>query len=124
MAHHVSKESDLGRILRDAREAAGLSIRQLSSLSGVGRMVIFRLESNALTELPSARHLAQLARALELNDADLFLLAGLPVPNQYASLDVMLRVEYGLPPEGVSEAKQTIGELIKKYDGNVSGNQA
>src|ERR1044072_8815508 len=90
----------LGEYLRGAREAAGLSKLQLEAMSGVGRMTIQRLEQDYYQE-PSPDDLVRLARALELNDTDLFLLAGLPVPKRTASLDVMLRTEYGLPPEAI-----------------------
>jgi transcriptional regulator with XRE-family HTH domain len=105
----------LGQVLRQAREAAGLSIRQLEATSGVGRMAIQRLEQDEV-EKPAADHLLHLAQALELNETDLFLLAGLSIPKRTASLDVMLRKEYGLPPEAIAEAKRNIQDIIDKYD--------
>lgn len=105
----------LGAFLRRAREDAGLSKLQLEAMSGVGRMTIQRLETDYYAE-PSPDDLARLARALELNETDLFLLAGLPVPKQAASLDVMLRTAYGLPPEAIEEAKQNIADIVAKYD--------
>jgi transcriptional regulator with XRE-family HTH domain len=105
----------LGQVLRLARGVAGLSIRQLEATSGVGRMAIQRLEQDEV-EKPLAEHLIHLAHALELNETDLFLLAGLPIPKRTASLDVMLRTEYKLPPEAIEEAKRNIQEIIDKYD--------
>lgn len=105
----------LGQVLRQAREGAGLSIRQLEATSGVGRMAIQRLESDEV-ERPLAEHLVDLAQALELNETDLFLLAGLPVPKQTASLDVLLRKEYGLSDDAVEEAKDNIRSIIDKYN--------
>lgn len=105
----------LGEFLRNAREAAGLSKLQLATMSSLGRMTIQRLETDYYDE-PSPDDLVRLARALELNETDLFLLAGLPVPKRTASLDVMLRTEYGLPPEAIDEAKRNIAELVAKYD--------
>jgi hypothetical protein len=46
----------------------------------------------------------------------LFLLAGLPVPKQTASLDVLLRKEYGLSDAAVTEAKENIRGIIEKYN--------
>jgi transcriptional regulator with XRE-family HTH domain len=112
---HEGQAVSLGAFLRDARESAGLSKLQLEAMSGVGRMTIQRLENDYYHE-PSPDDLARLARSLELNDTDLFLLAGLPVPKRTASLDVMLRTEYGLPPEAIDEAKQNIAEIVAKYD--------
>lgn len=105
----------LGQVLRQAREAAGLSVRQLEATSGVSKTAIGRLEQDEV-EKPAADHLLHLAQALELNETDLFLLAGLPVPKRTASLDVMLRKEYGLPPEAIQEAKRRIQDLIDEYD--------
>jgi transcriptional regulator with XRE-family HTH domain len=110
------KPVSLGEYLRGAREAAGLSKLQLEAMSGVGRMTIQRLEQDYYQE-PSPDDLVRLARALELNDTDLFLLAGLPVPKGTASLDVMLRTEYGLPPEAIEEARRNIADIVAKYDG-------
>ena len=105
----------LGQVLRRAREAAGLSIRQLEATSGVGRMAIKRLEFDEV-ERPAANHLVHLAQALELNETDLFLLAGLPVLKHTASLDVLLRKEYGLSDAAVTEAKENIRGIIEKYN--------
>jgi transcriptional regulator with XRE-family HTH domain len=110
-----AQQLSLGQLLRQAREVAGLSIRQLEATSGVGRMAIQRLEQDEV-EKPAADHLLHLAQALELNETDLFLLARLPLPKRTASLDVMLRKEYGLPPEAIAEAKRNIQDLIDKYD--------
>jgi transcriptional regulator with XRE-family HTH domain len=112
---HDGQSVSLGTFLREARETAGLSKLQVEAMSGVGRMTIQRLESDYYSE-PSPDDLARLARALELNDTDLFLLAGLPVPQQTASLDVMLRAEYGLPPEAIDEAKRNIAAIVARYD--------
>ena len=57
----------------------------------------------------------KLARALELNATDLFLLAGLPMPNQSASLDVMLRKGYGVSDDEVPELKRQIEALIAEH---------
>lgn len=105
----------LGWFLKQAREDSGVSRRQLAVMSGVGRMTIQRLETDYYDE-PSPDDLVRLARSLELNETDLFMLGGLPVPKRTASLDVMLRTEYGLPPEAIDEAKRNIAELVAKYD--------
>lgn len=104
----------LGEYLQQCREEAGLSQRQLETISGVGRMTIGRLESNYHDE-PSPNDLRRIARALELNETDLFLLAGLPVPKEAASLDIMLRKGYGVSDEEVPELKHEIEALIAKH---------
>ncbi|MGH3938713.1 MAG: helix-turn-helix domain-containing protein [Pseudonocardiaceae bacterium] len=116
------RTGSLGAFLRRARETVGLSKLQLEAMSGVGRMTIQRLETDYYAE-PSPDDLMRLAKALELNETDLFLLAGLPVPKGAASLDVMLRTEYGLPPEGVEEAKRNIADIVAKYDTEHQNNE-
>jgi len=111
---HRGREPTLGEVLRAAREEAGLSKLQLEAMSGVGRMNISRLETDWYQE-PSPDDLMRLARALELNATDLFLLAGLPVPDQAASLDIMLRKGYGVSDEDIPELRRQIEALIAKH---------
>jgi transcriptional regulator with XRE-family HTH domain len=116
---HPSNVS-LGQYLARARHKQGFSIRQLAQLSGVNRGAIARLEGDEV-EQPSADTIVRLGRALELNEADLLMLAGIAVPTQAASLDVMLRQAYGLPPEGVERVKHTIEALLKEYNAAPDG---
>ena len=104
----------LGRYLSWARAQQGLSIRQLEALSGVRRSAIVRLEQNEV-EQPSADSLVRIAQTLELNETDVLLLAGITVPKQNASLDVMLRTEYNLSGDAVREAKRDIEAIVAKY---------
>src|SRR5581483_10504875 len=108
------RQLSLGATLRVAREAAGLSKLQLEALSGVGRMSISRLEVDWYQE-PSPDDLIRLARALELNETDLFLLAELPIPKEAASLDIMLRKGYGVSDDEVPALKQEIEAIIAKH---------
>ncbi|MGH7158191.1 MAG: helix-turn-helix domain-containing protein [Candidatus Saccharimonadales bacterium] len=110
----ADKQPTLGETLRAAREEAGLSKLQLEATSGVGRMNISRLESDWYQEPPSD-DLIRLARALELNETDLFLIAGLPIPKEAASLDIMLRKGYGVTDEELPELKRQIEALIAKH---------
>ena len=84
-------------------------------MSGVNREAISRLEGDEVDQ-PSADTLVRLGRALELNQVDLLLLAGIEVPQQAVSLDVMLRTAHGLPPEGIERVKHTIEALLKEYN--------
>lgn len=104
----------LGQHLEAARLQAGYSLRQLASLSGVHVSVVNRLIKDRV-EQPVPEHLVALARALELNATDLFLLAGLPVPDQAASLDIMLRKGYGVSDDEIPELKREIEELIARH---------
>jgi transcriptional regulator with XRE-family HTH domain len=107
----------LGRYLAWARGQSGLSVRQLEAVSGINRGAILRLENDEV-EQPSADTLVRLAQVLELNETDVLLLARIAVPKHFASLAVMLRTEYGLPPEAIDEAKRNLAAIIEKYDGD------
>lgn len=104
----------LGQYLEAARQEAGYSLRQLASLSGLAMSSVNRLLKDEV-EQPSPEHLAALARALELNQTDLFLLAGLPVPTEAASLDIMLRKGYGVSDDELPALKREIEALIAKH---------
>jgi transcriptional regulator with XRE-family HTH domain len=104
----------LGSFLAQARQEAGIGRRQLASMSGVGRMTIQRLEADYYRE-PSPDDLVRIAHALELNETDLFLLAGIPVPKKTASLEVMLRTGYGVSSKEVPELKRQIEALIAQH---------
>jgi transcriptional regulator with XRE-family HTH domain len=106
---------DLAQCLHQARLEQQYSFRVLSRITGIPRSTILRLEK-AEVERPPADNLVRLARALELNEVDVLGLAGIAVPRLSASLDVMLRTEYDLPPESVLEVKQRIQDIIDEYD--------
>lgn len=117
-AQQHAKGFTLGETLRQAREEHELTTRQLEALSGVPRNTINRLENEA--GRPTAEPLRRLARALELNETDLFLLAGLPVPDQAASLDIMLRKGYGISDKELPELRREIEALIASHGGSES----
>lgn len=104
----------LGQHLEAARQEAGHSLRQLAALSGLPMSSVNRLLKDEV-EQPLPDHLIKLARALELNETDLFLIAGLPIPKEAASLDIMLRKGYGVSDEEVPELKRQIEALIAKH---------
>jgi len=110
-----SSDMTLGEYLRVARERAGFGTRHLATISGVERSAIVRLEADEMAK-PVPDYLVRLADALELNAADLFLLAGLPIPQELPSLAPYLRTKYQLPPDAVAEAEQGIRAILAKYD--------
>jgi|SRR5260370_26271492 len=97
----------LGQYLEQARQEAGLSLRQLAASAGVHPSSVNRLLKDEVEE-PLPDHLMGLAQALDLKASDLFLLAGLPIPKELPSVDAMLRAEYGLSEAGLAEAKRHI----------------
>jgi hypothetical protein len=106
----------LGQYLEQSRQQAGLSLRQLAAASGVHPSSVNRLLHDEVDE-PLPDHLMGLAQALDVRASDLFLLAGLPIPRELPSVDVMLRAEYGLSEQGLAEAKRQIAAIAKAERG-------
>jgi transcriptional regulator with XRE-family HTH domain len=78
---HVSKNplndlgSSLGDYLREQRQAAKLSLRQLSELAGVSNPYLSQIERGL--KRPSAEILQQLAKGLEVSAESLYVRAGI-----------------------------------------------
>jgi transcriptional regulator with XRE-family HTH domain len=69
--------------LRHIRERRALSQRELSALSGVSRMTIVRLEAGGEDPFPTT--VRKLARALDVDPADLMEPAEAPSPKKAAA---------------------------------------
>jgi transcriptional regulator with XRE-family HTH domain len=108
----------LGTRLRRAREAQGLGIRQLARLVDSAPSQVLRWETDAV--VPSPQALVTVAEQLELRASDLFTLAGIPIPEDRASLPAMLRSDYDLPPEAIAEVEAHITAVAKKYGSNAT----
>jgi transcriptional regulator with XRE-family HTH domain len=102
----------LGQYLEQARQEAGMSLRQLAASAGIPPTSVNRLLKDEVDE-PRPEHLMGLAQALDVRASDLFLLAGLPIPKELPSVDAMLRAEYGLSEQGLAEAKRHIAGIAE-----------
>jgi transcriptional regulator with XRE-family HTH domain len=83
-----SKEiTSLAAYLRDKREAAGLSQRQLAALAHVDHSYLAKLESGKISTRPNPEHLQRLCDALGVDLAEAMSLLGirstLPEPRVY-----------------------------------------
>ena len=105
----------LGRAVREQREAKGWSTRQLASVVGVHMAQIVRLEQGSV-QSPSAETRAAIAEHLQLPLADLFGLAGFAAPTELPSFRPYLRAKYReLPPDALTELERSFEEIAKKY---------
>ena len=102
MRSPFARRITLGEYLEQARAGVGLSIRQLETATGIPRTTITHLLKDRI-ERPDPENLIRLARALQQNPADLFVLAGVPLPAGRPTLETVLRADYGLPDDGVVE---------------------
>lgn len=103
----------LGAYLEHIRIDAGLTMRQLAAATDIPLTTLNRLLKDEVVK-PSPAHLARIAAALELDPADVFMVAGLPLPKSLPSVDVVLRAEYGLSDAGLAEAKRFITEIADR----------
>lgn len=117
----ATQRSTLGMVLDDARKGAAMSVRQLAEASDVPKSEVGRLLRDEQERL-NPDSLARLAAVLELNAADLFLLAGMPLPNEVPSVEALLRTEYDLPESAVREATAQIEAIVDRYKSTKSPN--
>lgn len=105
----------LGSLLKQKREAAGLSTRSLGAKAGVNDSTIVRLEQG-LRDTPRPDVLTKLAGALHLNLADVFALAGYAIPEELPTLPAYLRTKYRhLPQPARDELVTYMRHLYARY---------
>jgi len=105
----------LGATIRQARERAGLSLRQLAAMTGIPRMTLHHLELDEI-DRPNPKLLHTLAERLELNSDDLFAFVGYRSSHTLPSLAPYLRAKYQLPPEAVAEANEALRDILDRYE--------
>lgn len=103
----------LSEYVRQKREEAELSQRQLALEAGVSFSNISRLESGFHTN-PTPELLKGIADALDADLAEMLAYRGIELPGT-RSLNDYLRRDYNLPDEGVEEAKAAIEQIVHKY---------
>lgn len=84
----------LGEYLREQRQAASLSLRQLSELAGVSNPYLSQIERGL--KRPSAEILQQLAKGLEVSAESLYVRAGI------------LDAEHTTPPGAAPDVRKAI----------------
>ena len=105
----------LGKHLRAAREAKGLSARQLGDLVDLNASSIVRIENGEFRS-PGADKLARIAEALAINAADVFALAEYSPPSSLPSMTPYLRTKYrDLPDEAVEQIQRYSARIAKKH---------
>lgn len=103
------KPTTLGAYLREQREAAGYSLRQVAQLAGVQHTYLFRIENDTYTN-PQPEYLQRIADVLELDVGELYAFLGmrpkLPEPRIY------FRKAYGV---SATEADEIVRMLDERY---------
>lgn len=105
----------LGDVIREARTALGLSLRQLSDAVGTHYSFLARLESGDYQTTKPAI-LQRLSRVLELDERDLFSLAGLDAPEGLPAFTPYLRAKYQMSDEAAKALQEYFSFVSSKYD--------
>lgn len=100
-------------VLRTAREATGLSIRRLAERAGLHHAGLARIELGE--QRPTPDTLLALAQALELDESDLFALAGYRLPDRLPSFPAYLRAKYRMSDEAATQLNEFFGFIQGKY---------
>jgi transcriptional regulator with XRE-family HTH domain len=87
---------DLGAYLREQRESAKLSVRQLASLTGVSNPYLSQVERGL--RRPSAEVLQQLAKGLRISAEALYVRAGILDDGPRGTVEAAVDADEGLNP--------------------------
>jgi transcriptional regulator with XRE-family HTH domain len=104
----------LGDYVKHERERQGLSLRRLAVAAGVDASWLMRLERGEYSS-PDPRHLREVARALEVEAADLYALAGYKGGEGLPAFAPYLRAKYDLPPEAIEQLAAHFELISDKY---------
>ncbi|MGH2554568.1 MAG: helix-turn-helix domain-containing protein [Actinomycetota bacterium] len=107
---------ELGKAIREAREAKGISQRQLGKLSGVDYSSISRMERGEFAS-PDPVKLQKLARLLEVDVEEFYALAGYLMPEGLPELVPYMRAKYDMPGEAAEQLERYFARLQRRYGG-------
>lgn len=102
--------TSLASVIRQAREAAGLSIRQLAPLVGAHHSLLARIEAGEVTR-PSPEMVQRIAEALELDSTELLAFIGVKPSSVLPEPRIYFRRAYGMSDREAREAARRITEL-------------
>jgi len=106
--------TELGDVVRRHRTQRNLPLRALAATAGVDPTWIMRLERGDYSS-PDPRSLAAVARALEIDVADLYLAAGYDSGRELPGFEPYLRSKYDLPPDAVAELRTHFDAINEAY---------
>src|SRR3954467_11642166 len=100
---------DVGAYLREQRESAKLSVRQLASLAGVSNPYLSQVERGL--RRPSAEVLQQLAKGLRISAEALYVRAGILEDGPRGTVEAAVDADEGLTPR----QKKVLMELCAHF---------
>src|SRR5436190_499469 len=109
MASISGRVGDLGAYLREQRENAKLSVRQLATLAGVSNPYLSQVERGL--RRPSAEVLQQIAKGLQISAEALYVRAGILEEGSRGTLEAAIDADEGLTPR----QKRVLRELCAHF---------
>lgn len=116
----TTKSTQLGEMIRQAREARGWSVRRLAEVAGINASTISRIETGGtISSVPDV--LQAVAEALELPAEKLFKAAGFAIPVALPAMKVYLRAKYGISEDVAAELNDYFKTRIERERGGGRG---
>jgi transcriptional regulator with XRE-family HTH domain len=106
---------DLGSHVRRLRQAGGWGVRELGAKAGVDPGWISKLEHGVITS-PEPRTLYKLAQALDIEVAELYLVAGYADGRGLPRFAPYLRAKYDLPDEAIAQLQAHFELIHDRYN--------
>src|SRR6266702_8903233 len=113
----------LGAYVQRLRSGRSLTVRALAARAKVDYSWISRLERGRMNS-PDARYLYRIARALDVEVADMYLEAGFGDARGLPGFGPYLRAKYHLPQEAVAQLEAHFALINEKYRTTVNGGAA
>lgn len=108
-------KTSFGHLIRAAREAAGLSLRDVAAEADVSKSMLGKLEQDEI-QSPNPRLLEALAPTLGIELIDLYSAAGYVPAKGLPNFSPYLRSKYrDLPPEARTEIEASFTEIASRY---------
>jgi transcriptional regulator with XRE-family HTH domain len=104
----------LGQYLRQKRRALGLSTQEVANRSGVNRAHLVRIESGTWTPKPET--LKAVAKALDLDLADVWTVAGFREATELPAPMLYLRAKYrDLPESTIAALSRDVAKVLEEH---------
>lgn len=113
----------LGAYVQQLRHDRALSVRALAARAKVDFSWLSRLEHGRFAS-PDARSLWRIARALDVEVADIYLEAGFGDAHGLPGFGPYLRAKYHLPDEAISQLEAHFALINEKYHAAMNGDPA
>jgi transcriptional regulator with XRE-family HTH domain len=105
--------TELGKLLKQARTAQGLSLYELATRSGVNRSTLLRIEDGATTQ-PDVETLNVLARALNLDPEEFYDARWQDTDGPLPSPATYFRSKYSLSDDQLAELESAVERITSK----------